>query len=118
MIAQQRIKGAVADLYISLSKARSEALKRNSSIRLAPLSGQWESGWTMFDTANPAVTMETHSSLKNLTINGPTSLTYRSSGRLSGAAAPDFDISGTGTDVHWCVSVDLSGKPYQKKSSC
>lgn len=118
MIAKQRIKTAATDLYISLSKARSEALKRNSSVKIAPVSGQWQSGWTMVDTAATSVTIEDNGPLKNITIIGPADLTYRSSGRILGTTAPSFDISGTGTTTHWCVSVDLSGRPYQKKSSC
>lgn len=124
MIANQRTKDAASALYVSLTKARSEALKRNTSVTLQPVTdGQWQDGWYIPDPAAAATgKLDDHGPLKGITISGP-SVIYRSSGRVLAAdTTPTFTISATGTDTRICVSVDLTGRPYQKttttSSSC
>ena len=124
MIANQRAKDAATAIYMSLTKARGEALKRNTSVTLQPVtSGQWQDGWYIPDpTAAATGKLDDHGPLKGLTISGP-SVTYRSSGRVLGTGTPPtFTISATGTDTRICVNVDLTGRPYQKttttSSSC
>lgn len=120
MIARQRIKTAAADIFGSLMKARSEALKRNSTVKIAPSSGNtaWQSGWAMIDTADPTVKIEEQGQINSITMQGPVSVTYRASGRITDTTAANFDISGSGTTYRMCVSVDISGRPSQKKTSC
>jgi type IV fimbrial biogenesis protein FimT len=120
MLARQRIKTAAADIFGSLMKARSEALKRNSNVKIAPSSGntEWQSGWAMIDTAAPTVKIEEQGQIKSITMQGPVSVTYRASGRITDTTTANFDISGSGTTLRMCVSVDISGRPSQKKTSC
>jgi type IV fimbrial biogenesis protein FimT len=48
LIASQNVKAAASSLQSSLLFARSEALKRNRSVALAPReSGNWARGWTV-----------------------------------------------------------------------
>jgi type IV fimbrial biogenesis protein FimT len=118
MIATQRVKAAGTDLYIALSKARSEALKRNTSVIVTPLtSGHWESGWTIAELSDSTQKTDDHDPIRNIVISGPSEVTYRASGRVTATgASTTFDISATGVTTHICVSVDLSGRPYQKSS--
>jgi type IV fimbrial biogenesis protein FimT len=122
MIANQRVKSVATDLYIALAKARSEALKRNTSVIVAPKTGgQWASGWTISEVADATKKTDNHDEIRNVTITGPSDVTYRPSGRVTaGSTSTSFDISATGTTTHACVSVDLSGRPYQKtaEASC
>lgn len=119
MVANQRARGAAGDLYMSLNRARSEALKRNTSVTLQPATdGEWQSGWNIPDPSSTSRNIETHGALRSVSISGPANITYRSSGRVSGSTTPTpFDITASGSSMHWCVSLDLSGRPYQKSSS-
>jgi len=115
-IASQRVKTASFDVVSAIVLARSEALKRNTIITVAPTSGtNWASGWT---AKAGTITLNQQDAFKNLTITGPTSISYNSSGRLSAAAA-SISITSTGSSVtSRCISIDLSGRPNSKKEVC
>jgi type IV fimbrial biogenesis protein FimT len=115
IIASQRIKSVATDVYLALVKARSEALKLNTNVTLQPLAASdWASGWYI---ANPDATVTTrlleHGAVSNITVTG-SNVTYRPSGRVQAASAPTFSISSAASTTKMCVSVDLSGRPYQK----
>jgi type IV fimbrial biogenesis protein FimT len=115
LIATNRAKSAAGDLHIALLKTRSEALKRNASVTLAPVAAGWESGWQIKDAGN--VVLETYAAVKDgVTIaNGPVSVVYQSSGRIQGSIAAAFLITGSGrSNTRRCVSVATSGRPYLK----
>ncbi len=119
LIKSQRIKSMAADLNASLSLARSEAIKRNRNVTMAPITaGAWQDGWQIADPDNAGSYIEVHSAFANLTATGPDNVIYRTSGRLQGATAPAFEISAVGTTALRCVSVDLSGRPYMKDAAC
>ena len=73
----------------------------------------WTSGWSI-SGGSP----ESRSSFTGLAIVGPANVVYQSSGRISGATAPTFDISAPNSNIRQCVSVDLSGRPYVKAAAC
>lgn len=118
MIARQRTRAAATDLYLALAKARSEAIKRNTSVTLSPKSGNWASGWEIVNPSDTAAKLEDHGAVSAATITGPSSVVYLTTGRVRGSTRPEFDISVTGSTAHACVSVDLSGLPTQKSASC
>lgn len=127
-IRSQRIKAITTELHVSLMKARSEAIKRNRDVTVAPITaGSWQGGWTIADPNNPGNNIETQGSFKDVIVTGavggvaataPASVVYQGSGRISGATAPNFDIGATGSSVKRCVSIDLSGRPYTKATTC
>lgn len=119
LIKSQKIKSMATDINASLALARSEAVKRNRSVTMTPITaGAWQDGWRIADPDNAGNYIEVHDAFKGLTASGPDSLIYRSSGRIQGNVAPEFDISAAGTSAHRCVSVDLSGRPYVKDAAC
>lgn len=119
MIASQRTSGAAADLYVALTRARSEAVKRDTDVVLAPtVAGQWQQGWFIANPGLAGANLDVHRALSNVTITGPAKVTYHANGRLGGGNVVSFDISATGITDHRCVSVDLSGRPYQKATGC
>lgn len=121
IIANQRVKGAATDLYIALAKARSEALKLNADVTVAPKSvGHWEGGWktSFVHLTNGLTTIEDHSAITGVTVSGPANAVYQGSGRVKGATAPSFDIVSAAGNINRCVLVDLSGLPYLKKTAC
>lgn len=119
LIKSQKIKSMATDLNASLTLARSEAIKRNRDVTMSPVTaGSWPSGWQIADPDNPGNNIEVHGAVAGVTATGPASVIYRSSGRVSGTTAPEFDISAAGTTARRCVSADLSGRPYVKAAAC
>lgn len=119
LIAITRAKGAASDLYLTLMKARSEAVKRNANVTISPNAGGWVAGWQILDAS--ANVLDTYPAVKGVTIvpGGPGSIVYQSSGRIQGATGLTFDIAGTGSaQALRCVSTAVSGRPYIKNSPC
>lgn len=116
-IAGQRVKTASYDISYTLTGARSEAIKRNLNVVLAPVSGDWQNGWTV--TAG-TTTIAQHEPFVDLTITGPaTNLTYNSSGRLTAGVTPFTISSSVSAGVTpRCTRVDLSGLPSSKTGAC
>ncbi|QQX84805.1 GspH/FimT family pseudopilin [Cupriavidus necator] len=111
-----RIRAAADDLMSTLVYARSEAIKRNADVTVAPEAGGWKNGWTV--TAGAAV-LSRHEAMSELTVSGPAGgLSYNSNGRLAALAAP-FGISVSGsTATPYCVSINLSGMPTSQRGGC
>ena len=115
----QRIRAAASDMHISLMKARSEALKRNTNVTIQPVStSNWGLGWSIADPDGGATALDSFTGYQGVSGTGPTSVTYLSSGRLSGVTAPSLEFSSSGSAVKRCVSVDLSGRPTTKATAC
>jgi type IV fimbrial biogenesis protein FimT len=118
-IATQRARSAGTDVYLALLKARSEAIKRNATVTLAPKAGGWQNGWQIVNPSVATDILEDHGAAAGATITGPASVVYRPSGRLQAGTAVSVLIAvGTGTSSSYqCVSVELSGQPTTKAAS-
>lgn len=118
LIAGVRARGASSELYTSLVRARSEAIKRNAEVSLVPgTAGQWQGGWRIPDPAN-GTNIETHGAVPNATVSGPDSVVFLANGRIKGGATPSFDISVSGQAQHRCIKLDLGGRPNQTSAGC
>jgi type IV fimbrial biogenesis protein FimT len=116
-VRDQRVKTASFDLFSTLVHARSEAIMRNATVTVAPVSAQWTNGWTVTDAGGTVI--RTKGVVSNLTITGPTSVVFRGSGRLNAASMPNFQLSASGATVTTrCISIDLSGRPTTKAATC
>lgn len=117
-IRNQRVKTASFDLLASLTLARSEAIVKNAAVTLTPAGGAWTNGWTIsyVDGGGSTVTLRSQEAVPGITINGPTSVVYRGSGRINAASAAQFEL--TGTNANRCITVDLSGRPVSKATTC
>ena len=114
LIASLRADAVASDLLIALTKTRSEAIKRNTSVTLSPKTAGWQDGWQLLSPLDSSV-IDNHDALKGLSITGPASVVYKSSGRIQGTA-PTFTITSTAvSSIGRCVLVDLSGRAYVKK---
>jgi len=119
LVAGQRVKTASYDISHTLTGVRSEALKRNLNVVLAPNTGGWQNGWTItVGVGGP--TLGQHEAFADLTISGPaTNLTYNSSGRLTTAVTPFTVSSSVSSNASSrCISIDLSGLPSSKAGAC
>lgn len=116
-IRNQRVKTASFDLYSTLVHARSEAITRNGSVTVAPVSSAWTNGWTVTDAGGTVI--RSMGAVSNVTITGPTNVVFRGSGRLNAASMPTFQLTASGSTVTTrCISIDLSGRPTTKATAC
>jgi type IV fimbrial biogenesis protein FimT len=124
LIASKRAEAAATELYVSLVTSRSEATKRNADATLAQKTGGWQLGWqvSVIDPSDNSrtLTIDDHPVTNGVTISGPASVVYQSSGRVQGTTNPAFVVSavhGSSTEQRW-VCVDLSGRPIAKATAC
>jgi type IV fimbrial biogenesis protein FimT len=117
LIAAQRVKAAASNLQQALLVTRSEALKRNTDVAVMPAGGQWSSGWTVVNASSGAV-LNTYPPAPNITISGPTSITYQSSGRISPGTDTTFRVASSAASDLRCVSINLTGMPSVRASGC
>ena len=113
--ASQRVKAAAYDLAATLLLARSEAVKRNKAITIAPASGtDWSTGWTVKETAT---LLDQKNASTGLAFTGPANVSYQSNGRI--AAAVTFNITDAAvSSARKCVKVDLLGIPSTSSGAC
>jgi type IV fimbrial biogenesis protein FimT len=119
LMVRHRVQDAGSDIYAALIKARSEALKRNTSVSLQPISGSdWTSGWEIPDPANAGSYVDVHQPVAKVSITrgdaGASTIVYQSTGRISGGVGPLFTLTATSGSYTYnsCVRVDPSGRPY------
>lgn len=115
-IAGQRVKTVSYDLMTALMQARSEAVKRNASVTIAPVTANdWTSGWTLKDSAATPNTLLTQNAVDGVTITTSlATVVYQASGRP--AAVGTFEVAAS-TGIR-CVKVDSSGIPSTKSAAC
>jgi type IV fimbrial biogenesis protein FimT len=119
LVGTMRARATSSDLYASLSRTRSEAIKRNVEVSLVPggSAGHWQDGWHIADPADGHL-LDAHLAVPNGTVTGPASVTFLPNGRVKNGATPSFDISVSGQSQHRCVKLDLSGRPLQSSTGC
>jgi len=117
-IKRQRIKTAAFDVFASLTYARSEAIKRNTTVTLTPAAGGWNKGWQIKDANNNV--LRDQKGWDNLTLTGPNTVAFSGSGRLSAGAGTPFSLAGDDSymTTSRCVMLDLSGRVVSKEGAC
>lgn len=141
-----KLKGATSDLHLALMKARSEAVKRDTTVVIEPKSGNWTSGWRVCITACPGGLDDPTNVLQNQgalsgnvlfcgTLNAqrnacaspaPTLVTYVGSGRVSTGTTPKFSVAVRARNSTEeipikdtrCISVLANGSPFLRDAPC
>jgi type IV fimbrial biogenesis protein FimT len=118
VIGTQRVRTTASNLHLALMKARSEALKRNAAVTIAPVTGtDWNSGW---DVRFAATVLDVYQASPGVLITPSAtvaSVNYAYSGRTTAASQISFVVSSTSTTTKRCVSIDSTGRPYNKEGS-
>jgi type IV fimbrial biogenesis protein FimT len=109
----QQLRAAGTDMMSSLLLARSEAIKRNAQVRVAPPGADWTQGWQVtvvtgaaqLDAKNP-LGQQVH------VVGAPGEIVYERSGRLAvaGVTRVEFRDAG-GHATSRCLAIDPSGLP-------
>jgi type IV fimbrial biogenesis protein FimT len=118
----QDAKNASMDLVADLTAARSEALKRNTTITVSPVAGNWTKGWQV--KLGATVLRERSSMRSGLSMTAPgADVSFISSGRIA-------DTELVTTDLFWtiassrpgvqarCVVITPTGSARAKKGAC
>ena len=113
LVATMRARSVSSELYASLSRARSEAIKRNTAVSLEPAGGNWQDGWSIPDPDDADRKLDDHGAIPGASVSGPAGVVYLPNGRVKGAAQPTFTISVSGVQERRCVTIDLGGRPNQ-----
>lgn len=111
-IRSQRAKNVSFELVADLSHARSEAIKRNTNVTVAP-QGEWKSGWTL--VAGAEAFRRRDAIGEGVTIAGPGSVVFSPSGRVT-ATSRQISLTGGGSTRYVCF--ELSGVPRSEKGAC
>ena len=118
LVAGQRIKTASFDVMSTLMLARSEALKRNANVTIAPVMVGGVPD-RIAVTAADGTLLNSMSMPKGVVFTvSVNSITYQPTGRTTAAATATFSISSPGSSNARCISIDLSGRPNSKKGAC
>ena len=114
-----QVRGASFDLIADLDFARSEAVKRNANVVVAPRNGDWVNGWTITFGANVLRSRDAIGAAVGFTAAPPT-LTFDGAGRASLVTVGNFQIcppSG-GSSTGRTIRLDPSGLSRSTKSTC
>ena len=117
MIQTQRVRTASFDLNAGLSLARSEAIKRNSTVTMTPGASGWVDGWTVTDSGGNMVGKQ--DKWTQVAVAGPGTVSFNGMGRLVGPAT-QFQLSSDelANDKWRCLKLDISGRPMSIVGGC
>ncbi len=110
MLNASRVRSAASDLYESAILARSEAIKRSTSVDIVPAAGGWQDGWSV---KVGSTVLSGHDATPDVTITASATgnLTYRLDGRVSTSLRSFVLSSSASTSVQArCVVIDASGR--------
>lgn len=118
-VVGQRVKTAAFDLASTLLLARSEAIKRNADVTVAPkvAADGWVGGWTV--TVGATTVSEQAAYGGSIAITNPSipaTVVYQGASGRPAAGKTAFTLSG-GSSTR-CVTVDLSGMTSTKTGAC
>jgi type IV fimbrial biogenesis protein FimT len=117
MVVNQRIKTTSSDLFSSILRTRSEAIKRNTDVTMTP-STNWSTGWSIVSPVAGDPALASFTTRSSITVTGPaTGVTFTSAGRVKGAANPQFSVSSTKGTAR-CITIDLGGRPNVQNKPC
>ena len=114
-----QIRGATFDLIADLDFARSEAVKRNANVIVAPRNGDWVNGWTISFGANVLRARDAVGAAVGFA-SAPATLTFDGGGRASLVTVGNFQIcppSG-GSNTGRTIRLDPSGLSRSAKTTC
>jgi len=117
LVADQRLRAVSTDLRLALNMTRSEAVKRNRSVVLAPGADGWDGGWTIANPDPNDPDILNYAQREGVTIAGPASVAFNSFGRTNGT--PEFEIGVNAVSgATMCLQMQLDGRAVASKGNC
>ncbi len=116
-ITNQRLKSTSSDLFTSILRARSEAIKRNKDVTITPTTN-WSKGWSIPSPNAGEPALATFTTRSAVTVTGPAAgVTFTAAGRVKGTTNPQFSLTSS-TGKTSCIKIDLGGRPNVQPTSC
>ena len=116
-VLKSRVNSTATDIQMSLLLARSEAVKRNTTVSITPVdSTAWINGWkvTYVDGSGTTRTLKTQAAYTGaMTVTGPAAaVAYGRDGRLTGTNVTlTVNVPGNTNVTARTVAVDVGGRP-------
>ncbi len=124
VMAKQRMRSASYDVMSDITLARSEALKRNSTVVMEPLSGtDWRSGWRVRNTADNTILAQRPAigaSLAMSVLQGTTpqaSVSFTAAAQVASGGTLRFSLN-DGYGNSRCIQLDPAGRPKSANTAC
>jgi len=120
-VAGQRVKGTAYDLTAALLLARSEALKRNGSVRISRAGASWNDGWTVAVVSTDAtVTQQGPLNSALQFTDAPEAIVFNAFGRVSTPVDPvKINLgSSQASQSKRCIQLSLSGHASSSVGEC
>jgi len=116
-ITNQRLKSTSSDLFTTILRARSEAIKRNKDVTITPTTN-WNTGWTIPSPNAGEPALASFTTRSAITVAGPAAgVTFTASGRVKNSTNPQFSLTSS-TGKASCIKIDLGGRPNVQPRSC
>jgi type IV fimbrial biogenesis protein FimT len=119
MMLNSRMRSAASDLYESVILARSEAIKRATTVDVVPTGGDWAAGWTV-TTGGTVIQQREASQDVLITPNTTGNVSYRLDGRVSSAVRTlqvNTAVSNSLLTPR-CILIDAAGRPSIRNNAC
>lgn len=118
LVASNAVRSAASEMHVSLIQARSEAVKRNAVVTLAPISSNWANGWT--GKLSGGETLLERGAVRGASFSGaPTSVAYLATGRMRGVSPLRITVTSVrDSSQQRCVVIDLNGRPAVEGAAC
>ncbi|MBQ0796602.1 GspH/FimT family pseudopilin [Zhongshania sp.] len=115
-IQTQRLRSAANDLTTSFNLARSESVKRNVDVLMAPSQVLWSDGWLV--KLGDGSTLYESAKLNGVDVTASAnSFTFQSNGRVTSSGT--FSLEGVGgSTIAKCVRLKLSGGSVVDEGAC
>lgn len=119
MVNNNRLTSQANEFITALNYARSEAVKRGTSITLtANTNGNWQAGWTIGDGTDTIRNYAAFKGSSELTSSSDT-VTYKGTGFVSGTADLSFDLCDNRTDeTGRQIKISVTGRVSVSNLSC
>lgn len=124
VVAKQRMRSASYDVMSDITLARSEALKRSSTVVMEPLAGSdWRTGWRIRNVADSTVLGQRKAigtSLSMTVLQGATpqaSVSFNATAQVAAAGVVRFSLS-DGYGNSRCIQLDPTGRPKSSPNAC
>lgn len=114
MIAREKLRSAESALSGSLWLARSEAIKRNTSIVFA--FANIGNGWTVTTKSDTATALHVQEPLGGVT-SGAVQFEFNAYGRLTSGRG-QVQIQATGNSLYSCISISDAGRSTVEHKKC
>lgn len=118
-IKNNRLTTQANELISSINYARSEAIRRGTSVSLESGSTNWHTGWTIKDKDSAVIRNHEAFDSGSSLVGSVTTVTYKGTGFISAAAAITYtlcdDRSG---ETGRTITISLTGRPSVANVTC